>query len=362
LVLITNSLLDFHIRTTNFTGWAGITAVGIKIGASKLEIYEPAGSIFVNGADVTASPPATFGGYTFTVVAGPSGTFRIDLAGGQYILVTRTYLNTLQVDVLGHGSDFGNSQGLCANWTANSPNALRGRDGTTLYSLSMPIPYGEHWKVNSTLGDPTIFTSPSAAKCLYTTGECTNPQTGGTRCQEQQIKAVEACKNVVTERNARTNCEFDVRVTGDTNFATTTAYTNPIIGEPEERCVQVVANVTANVTSFAAATAPEGNCTKSGGQCVWRCDKAKFNCIDQYCKGPDQGCSCAIPIPPVPTPVTKPAPTPVAKPAPTLATPPVAEPVKTPVQPPTRRFCLFFGLFCFDICGFIGKLFGLCRL
>jgi hypothetical protein len=41
------------------------------------------------------------------------------------------------------------AEGLCANWTANSPLALRGRDDITIYPLAMSIPYGEHWRVHS---------------------------------------------------------------------------------------------------------------------------------------------------------------------------------------------------------------------
>ena len=186
MVLINNSLLDFHIRTKNFSGWSGIEAAVIRVGGDKLEVQEPSGSIIFNNIISTASPPVTVGGYPFLVLAGPPVKYRLNMTGGQYIELTRTYGNTLQVDVKGHGSNFGSSQGLCANWTANSPNALVDRDKVTVYPL-MPIQnaYGEEWQVNATVGDPLLFQTNSSTKCVYSLGgRC---KVGTTECQNQEI-------------------------------------------------------------------------------------------------------------------------------------------------------------------------------
>ena len=404
MILITNSLLDIHIRTKTFSGWSGIEAAVIRIGGDKLEVQEPSGSIIFNNIISTASPPATVGGYPFLVLAGPPVKYRLNMTGGQYIELTRTYGNTLQVDVKGHGSNFGSSQGLCGNWTANSPNALVDRDKVTVYPL-MPIQnaYGEEWQVDATVGDPLLFQTNSSTKCVYSLGgRC---KVGTTECQNQVNEAKNACANVPVVRNAQANCEFDVLTTGDVGFAKSIAYTDPIIGDPPEICTEIV-NATAN-----------GGCKDKGGRCVWRCDKNTHICVDTLCRGPTDGCSCALPFPSTRAPTAKPMTTPVTAPvksndtrAPTAK--PITTPVATPVKPsgtraptmkpvaanpalapikpvatapvpiketkpptqapkkdtrkptkaPTRKRCGLFGLsiLCFRGCGLVRRLFGYC--
>jgi hypothetical protein len=335
LVLITNSLLDFHIRTrTAAGGWSGIVAAGIKIGNAKLVVViEPNGQIFVNNLAVaTTSVTTTFAGmYQFSVfaVSGQAVRLRLDLLGGQYIELKRAYLNTLQVDVLGHGSNFGDSRGLCANWTAISPNNLVGRNNQVFPLTNPNTPYGQEWQVRS--GDPLIFQTPGVGQCTFTQLACRGVQPDGSGCTDVRFKkAQNACKNVTTERNAQQNCEFDVIQTDDANAAITEAYTDPLVGNPPERCVEAVTSNTNTTT-----------CGKRGGRCVWRCDPFLFKCVDELCKGPDQGCSCALPK--------------------DIIVAPVTPPVKAPVKPPTRRRCGIFGLglLCFNGCGLL-RFLGFC--
>jgi hypothetical protein len=357
LVLITNSKLDFHIRTqTTASGWSGIVEAAIKIDNDILVVKEPSGSIFVNGLPAPP-PPFLFAGYIFSVLPVSPVRFRLDLGGGQYIDLTRAYANTLQVDVLGDGIDFGDSQGLCANWTADSPNALRGRNNQVFPLINPNIPYGEEWRVDSTIGDPVLFQPPSVAKCNYTQLACNGVQlVADQRCIARGVKAKNACINVPTERNAQKNCEFDVIQTDDASIANTTAYTAPLIGNPPERCVEVVTS-NPNVTS----------CGKRGGRCAWRCDQSLFNCVGGLCRGLDQGCLCALPkdivaptkapvnvtapapvpvkAPAVPAPVPVPVPVPIPVPmtvpvtVPVPAPVPVPVPVTAPLNPTSRAYC-----------------------
>jgi hypothetical protein len=286
LVFLSNQILDLHIRTKNNSGWAGIEAAAIMVGSNKLVVQEPYGSIFVNNVNVTSSPPSLIGEYPFAVLAGPPLRFRLNFTGEQYIEITRTHRNTLQVDVLGHGSDFGNSNGLCGNWPANSPVALIGRDGLTVFQLSRPNPFGEHWQVNKNLGDQLLFQSNSLSRCRYSGGGTCN-KTGTQNCSAAMNKAKIACKNVTTSYNARRNCEFDVQTTGDIDFAQTVAYTNPLTDDPIEFCFEISANVSrVNATT----------CTGLGGKCVWRCDDRFNQCLNRLCTGPTFGCSCALPL------------------------------------------------------------------
>jgi hypothetical protein len=337
LVLITNSLLDFHIRTQNFTGWSGVVAAAIKINGTKLEVQEPTGTILVNNVNVTGSPPATVGGFPFAVLVGPPVVYRLNLTGGQYIEITRTYGNSLQVDALGHGSDFGNSQGLCANWAANSTNALVGRNGVTVFSLTNPQPYGEEWQVNTTLGDPLLFQTNGTAQCRYTQGLCDKQPAGIQECIDRATKAKDACANITAARNTRANCEFDVIQTNDVGVAITVAYKDPLITDPPELCQEILMTNTSNSTT---------SCSQRGGRCVYRCDKTIYDCIDNLCRGPEPGCSCAfkfnitVPVsPPVTAPVKPPLPVPLPVPvtqpvATTPVTSPVAAPVKQPIPVP----------------------------
>ena len=371
MVLITNPVLDLHIRTKNFSGWSGIESAAIRIGGDKLEVTAT-GTIFLNNVDVTVSPPATIGGYPFSVLAGPPVNHRLNMAGGQYIELTQTFGSTLQVDVLGHGSDFGRSEGLCANWTANSPNALVDRDHVTVYPL-MPIQnaYGEEWQVQPSAGDPLLFQTSASAQCLYSQGggRCKTP--GTPECQNQMNEANNACANVPDIRNAKTNCVFDVLTTGDVGAANAVAYTNPIIAEPAEICTDII------------DTAGNSECKKRGGRCVWRCDDATHTCIDTLCKGPTEGCSCALPMTrapvkpndtraPTKVPVkpndtraptkvpVKPVPVPIKPTKPPTKPPTTRKPTRAPTKKPIKKPCGVFGLNIFCFCNFFTRLIGLC--
>ena len=330
-------MLDFHIRTKRYSGWSGIVAAAIKINGDKLEVQQPTGTIFFNDVDVTSNPPPMVGGYTFSVLPGPPRQYRIDMDGGQYIKLRVAYGNSLQVDVLGHGSDFGTSEGLCANWTANSPNALVDRDHSTIYPLmSVQNAYGEEWQVKVGLGDPQLFQTSASANstCIYS--RSTSCERGTPECQIQENQAKNACINVTTERNAQENCEFDVFTTGDVEFAKSVAYTDPIIGQPQEFCKEVT-----NATNT-EGTPTNNGCAAKGGRCVWRCSNKTHVCLDTLCQGPSKGCSCALPLSSTRAPTMKPNPVPntngPVKPstrAPSMKPNPVPN-TSGPVKPSTR--------------------------
>ena len=282
-------MLQLHIRTKKFGGWSGIESAAIQIGGDKLEVAIP-GWIFLNNVNVTDSPPLTVGGYPFTVRSRNSQRYDMNFTGGQYIQFRRSYGRTFQVDVLGHGSDFYSSEGLCGNWTSETPNALVGRDHVNVYPL-MPVQnaYGEEWQVNTLVGDPMLFNTTASAKCTYnSTGVCT---AGAPACENQLVMANNACINVTQAENTQANCIFDVLTTGDVGAAYTFAYTDPIIGNPPEKCVE-----RRNITDAIG-------CKGRGGQCVWRCDNTTHTCVDKFCQGPFgfEGCSCALPKTSAPT-------------------------------------------------------------
>ena len=364
MVLITNPLLDLHIRTRTFGGFSGVDSVAIRIGIDELEVQLP-GIIYLNGNPVTNLLPVTVGPnlYPFSAIMGAQGKYRLDMAGGQYIQI-ESYGFSLGVTVKGHGSDFGRSEGLCANWTAVSPDALIDRDHETIYPL-LPIQgngqrlqnaYGEEWQVQPS--DPALFLTDPPAQCTYNpTGVCT---AGAPACQNLVIAANDACAGVTTVGNAQANCVFDVLTTGDVAAATINPYTNPILGNPSEVCVEKE-----NITDAIG-------CKGRGGQCVWRCDNTTHTCVDKFCQGPIEGCSCALPKTRAPTkapikPITNPTRFPTKapiKPAP-VPIKPTKAPTKSPTsrQPtgaPTKKPCGPFGWNILCRCGFLGRLLGLC--
>jgi hypothetical protein len=333
VILLKSNLLNIHLRTHPFGGWAGILNAAVRVGSDILEV-QPGGIVLVNRADVTGAPPGTIGGYTFTVSAGPPQTYRLDLAGSQYVEITRSYSDTLQIDVRAHGSDFFDATAMCGHWSANSPNALVGRNGT-VFGLGMGTAFGEEWQVDLAV-DPNLFNATGETNCTYNSNAycgrdlkncpaaCVPGQTccvdaTGKQCKcndpaNPNCKPVQptrklyqrsledfydvanaTCQNVTEERNAKGNCIFDVLTTGDVAVAQSPAYTNALVGEPEDQCVE-------------KSTTAE--CSKKEGKCVWRCDSALNHCAQGLCspkpnftatggttasKTVVDGCSCEIP-------------------------------------------------------------------
>jgi hypothetical protein len=338
LVLISNSLLDLHVRTnifgTNSLGaWSGIEAAAVKIGNHKLEVQDASGKIFVNNNDVTTNPPSSFAGYQFIVSPGSPKTFRLDLQGGQFIDFTQviaSYGRSLQVDVVGYGTTFGDSRGLCGNWTANSPNAFVARDRVTVYPrIKNPVAFGQEWQVNTGAGDPSLFQTNPSAKCLNPgVARCNIP--GAPNCTAIINQAKTACANVTTNRDARENCEFDVRTTEDVGAANVTAYTNPVVYQPQERCIDLLFPSRTGFTP----------CSKLGGKCVLQCNYTVSDCYVNMCTdvtGLKETCSCAIPrdtMNKTRAPSTKPVPIPTRAPIKnnTNTSAPILVPTRTPIK------------------------------
>ena len=132
--------MDLHICTVLYTGWAGIGEAAVSIGADILEVQAPATQLFNGVAFALGSPPASVGGFVLTVDPTPgSEKFKVDLMAGQYVTFSRTYGNSLAIEVSGHGSTFGDAQGLCGNWGVGG---MIGRDGSTPFAPASGNAYG----------------------------------------------------------------------------------------------------------------------------------------------------------------------------------------------------------------------------
>lgn len=139
--MIQSTVLDLHICTVLYTGWAGIGEAALSIGADILEIQAPATQLFNGVAFALGAPPASVGGFALTVDPTPgSEKFKVNLLAGQHVEISRTYGNSLAIEVLGHGSTFGDAEGLCGNWMVGG---MIGRDGSTPFTPATGNAYGK---------------------------------------------------------------------------------------------------------------------------------------------------------------------------------------------------------------------------
>jgi hypothetical protein len=207
----------------------------------------------------------------------------VDLCGPQYVEFEKTYLGTITIMALGHGSNFDTATAMCRHWKADFPDELVGRDGTTVYDrLTEDVDFGEEWQVDLSQ-DPDLFRDAGDPNCTYI---------NGTDKIEPGIE--EACKDVPEERGLKENCEFDVVTTVNSAWATQLAYVNPILDDPVSQSIE------------ASGT----DCADKGGRCVWRCVTTENWCYEELCTGAAgfdetegdvdenviDGCACALPL------------------------------------------------------------------
>ena len=138
-VMIQTEILDLHICTELMAGWSGIAMAALGIGGQILEI-QMADQLLGGTTFPTASPPATVGGFPFSV-SGVAGSleFKVDIGAGQYVKIMQSYASTLAIEVAGHGSIFGDAEGLCGNWASGG---MVGRDGVTTFTPATGNDYG----------------------------------------------------------------------------------------------------------------------------------------------------------------------------------------------------------------------------
>ena len=147
--MIQSTALDLHICTILYTGWSGISEAALSIGSDVLEVRATT-QLFNGVGFALATPPPAVGGNTLVVTPTPgSEEFKVNLTGGQYVKIWRTYGNSLAIEVSGHGSTFGDAQGLCGNWAVGG---MIGRDGSTPFTPATGNAYGKcvccglHWE------------------------------------------------------------------------------------------------------------------------------------------------------------------------------------------------------------------------
>jgi hypothetical protein len=319
MILVQNNLLEIHIRTQIMPpgGWSTILAVAIKIGSDVLEM---SGSGYFFNSVFSLLPPASVGGYP--VVIGSYGPM-IVLAGGQKIQLS-LYSIHVAVEVVGHTTDFYDSNGMCGNW---SSYGFIGRNGTG--TLSNALDFAEEWQVDTTQGDPQLFQTSALHQCnavRRSLVEKKSPDRALVR------RAADECAYIENVQN-RNNCNFDILMTGDVGFAKQKVYQAP--EEVKEICQAI-----------------STDCERKGGKCVWRCDTKVYDCLPRLCKYVDgvqqsggngqlanvtyvEGCSCAVPKSPTMETTATPTRRPVDTKSPVKTRPPAIPTTAAPTNAPT---------------------------
>jgi len=321
MIHVTNDHLDMHIRTKalwkNGHYWSGVVQAALRFDDDILELNSLPGEnkVSVNGVPVTSDS------FTLDDIYPVKNTFdklkkkfleslKVKMSGGQYIEFL-IHLDTIVIRMDAHGSDFYESKGMTGYW--NKPG-LVGRDGVTSYDIPVKkehshasVLFATEWEVDMNRGDPILFSTPSTAKCADT------PEAPPLESEDEDRRLVDMefaktlCDRVVAEgMPGREECIFDVlRSNFDEDVLENPEYVDPLVGI--ERCVAAPEPM-----QKADESAP--SCADLGGECVYRCNAAKYDCRpDAMCiEATDltvvdaarrrmrklefiEGCSCALP-------------------------------------------------------------------
>ena len=310
MIHVRNSLLDLHIRTTYRGGFSAVSRLALRFTTDIMEMSDD-GSVWVNGA-LTAGAFVLDGIYPVNPVVTGSGDTEatVTLSGAQSILFTSRGRWGINIYIDAHGSDFCDSQGMAGTWV--STGFLK-RDGVTPVIFTIPgfnkIEYGEEWEVDSLLGDPILFSTPSTKNCVdVPVCDPLDPYFATCFRRErarklQVVDPVVECQNFITNPSDLDNCVFDFVVAGEQMAKNNPAYTQ--VWEPTQRCVPEPIFFDPDLNQFTS------ECERLGGTCRYRCDESKNECLEDLCKknvnlsileGDQEedepyleGCWCAIP-------------------------------------------------------------------
>ena len=306
------------MRTESRGHWAAAIAAALRFDNDILEVYATNWVVRVNGTTVNL-PTSLDGIYPLTVT---SNTVTVTLPSAQSITFISSYGSGITIRVDGHGSYFYDSLGMCGKW---SEFGLIGRDGVTAFTD--PYVFAKDWEVDASLGDPILFSTPPSN--IVDVTPPTPPQFTDDEIQD----ATEVCDQLTfVDDISEANCIFDALLTDEDEVLDNPSYVDPFV--PTERCIAAGVNGT--------------SCADLGGECVYECDSANFNCVQtgNLCSlNPDldfsvgsttksrrlesvEGCSCALPITSAPTVSSSPSVSPIPTGSPTES------PTRTPTVPP----------------------------
>jgi len=238
LVLVQSDFMDIHIETEVKTGYSSIQSVGFRM---NMEMDDP---VFIDkNTDVTEFPKM-LGRYEFNYVAATQ-RYELILDDGQYVTVSAWNGKPSSVMVHGLKDSFGDAKGMCGEWDADE-NDLLDRNGDDMDNGN---DMGAEWKVRTADRPIPGVDSKGFMKCapevFHGGGEEGRKRCAinkcmcipkadfecGENCKEKQCveedEITTACKDVTIDGD-RENCKFDVKTTGDVEFAKAPFYAEVI--------------------------------------------------------------------------------------------------------------------------------------
>lgn len=225
--LLDGTLLEVHIRTEVQQVFSGVRNIAIQIGGQVLEVLPPEDprEVLLDGSTFQDAPEQ-IGGYGYDQSYDPDTqepTYTItlsDAADVEYIQIKRSYQGNLDVEIVGHETDFGDAVGLCGNW---NEFGLMGRESMHHLPDSYdPIDnywkvdnvnneFGEDWQIDTSdaaTGDSQLFeTAPGPNEvCQYPVDRMLRSSTA----RQLPEEAEEACMDVTQKMGLFHDCFFDV--------------------------------------------------------------------------------------------------------------------------------------------------------
>lgn len=309
VVLVDNANLKIHLRLVKYlmtpsTQFSYIEAVGVKFANN--DVFEArVNNYYINDAFLaSANDPAlgavvtSIGGYPFSIGTGTIGyqyRFGLDPNPTNYFIAIDDWgiggKGGMGIRIVGHGSFFIDSTGMCGWWNADT--GLHDRDYNNMIPGLPPLglgydasPYGIEWQVGVDPADDAFLSNvdlPTGGHSL-TVGGCvarrrdlledeTNNSRGLTECV--------FCDNLKNPLAAQF-CNYDANVLG-CDFAKYLPVYQPdvkdyytAIMKPQDCKSKLSTDVIGKKT----------NCEKKGGRCVLYCDtkSKKFDCLLGLCK------------------------------------------------------------------------------
>jgi hypothetical protein len=271
LVLIKNDDINLHIRTKPQGGYASISHAALEIGGEILEINDD-GKVFLDKVhQTTPSSVNSVGGYPLTFTApifyGSYERYQVDISDTEFVRITKYQWsnNVTGLDIVVQGAEgdlFSGSQGLCGSWDSGG-GLLEDRLGNSL--LVGSTDWHKEWQVTTS---EDLFAGGHSSNCTASnacSGENADGKTGcikkveirdhaavgkvlqkqegdvvggGTRMLHDRAgpefflppKCTRSCADIHEDYHEhRKNCDFDLNVTGNKDFACMPAYMDPIV-------------------------------------------------------------------------------------------------------------------------------------
>jgi len=229
MVAIDNPVLQVQIRTRPRSWYSTITQVAI--------IIKTTGEVFrvrLDGQVENTIGDSGAGPAKYSVSAGSHARHTNNLKGPTQASYIRVEQESYGIWMTAYGCDyfFAGSEGMCGSWDSND---VRFRDGTTMDMSgdyddrkSKATAFASDWQIPSDqnlLWNPSNICDPSSACESYELFACEDWRR---KLQVVNPGCSKSCSDIGIQQFIE-QCEKDVEITGDSSWACTGAYEDPVI-------------------------------------------------------------------------------------------------------------------------------------